>query len=143
MTKTMMTMNRKSYRELITIPTFEERLKYLTLYGAVGEMTFGGHRYLNQLLYKCPEWRRTRRDIVLRDEGFDLAHPEYPIYSPIYIHHINPITIEDLIKGRPIVFDPDNLVSTSFGTHQKIHYGYGVDEKIYKERTPNDTCPWK
>lgn len=136
-------MNRKSYRELITIPTFEERLKYLTLYGAVGEMTFGGHRYLNQLLYKSPKWRRTRRDIILRDDGFDLAHPDYPIGSQIYIHHINPITIEDLIKGCPTVFDPDNLVSASFGTHQKIHYCYGVDEKIYKERTLNDTCPWK
>lgn len=134
----------KTYRELIRIPNFEDRLKYLSLSGRVGEMTFGGHRALNQTLYRSPEWKRVRREVILRDNGFDLAHPDYPIGSMIYIHHINPISIEDLIEGRPTVFDLDNLVSVSFGTHQEIHYGTNTNNKwTYQERTPNDTCPWK
>lgn len=132
----------KSYRELIVLATFEERLKYLSLSSSVGAATFGGHRSLNQKLYRSEEWKRVRRKVILRDKGFDLAHPDYPIGSAIYIHHINPITIDDLIEGRPTVFDLDNLVSVSFGTHQEIHYGNGRIEE-WKERTPNDTCPWK
>lgn len=133
----------KTYEELIAIPSFEDRLKYLSLSGKVGEMTFGGHRALNQTLYRSPEWKRVRREVILRDNGFDLAHPDYPIGSVIYIHHITPISIEDLIEGRPTVFDLDNLVSVSFGTHQEIHYGTCTNKWIYQERLPNDTCPWK
>lgn len=133
----------KTYEELIAIPSFEDRLKYLSLSGKVGEMTFGGHRALNQTLYRSPEWKRVRREVILRDNGFDLAHPDYPIGSVIYIHHINPISIEDLIEGRPTVFDLDNLVSVSFRTHQEIHYGGCTNKWIYQERLPNDTCPWK
>lgn len=133
----------KTYSGLIAIPSFEDRLKYLSLSGKVGEMTFGGHRALNQTLYRSPEWKRVRREVILRDNGFDLAHPDYPIGSVIYIHHINPISIEDLIEGHPTVFDLDNLVSVSFGTHQEIHYGCCTNKWIYQERLPNDTCPWK
>lgn len=133
----------KTYKELIRIPTFEERLKYLSLSGSVGITTFGGHRVLNQTLYRSVEWKRIRREVILRDGGFDLAHPDYPIGSVIYIHHINPITIDDLIEGRPTVFDLDNLVSVSFGTHQAIHYGDDNHKKEWVERSPNDTCPWK
>lgn len=134
---------KRTYKELITIPSFEERLKYLSLSGSVGSTTFGGHRVLNQTLYRSEEWKRTRREVILRDGGFDLAHPDYPIGSIIYIHHINPITIDDLLRARSIVFDLDNLVSASFGTHQEIHYGTGQYKKEWNERTPNDTCPWK
>lgn len=133
----------KTYSKLITIPTFEERLKYLSLSGRVGEQTFGGHRFLNQILYKTEQWKKTRREVILRDGGYDLAHPDYPISSIIYIHHINPISIEDLLEGRPTVFDLDNLVSVSFRTHQEIHYGNGTNKWDYQERTPDDTCPWK
>lgn len=137
-------MTTKSYHELIRIPTFEERLKYLSLHGGVGEVTFGGHRHLNQLLYKSERWKKVKRQVVIRDNGCDLAHPDYPILaSPIYIHHINPITIEDLLEDNPIVFDMDNLVSVCFSTHQDIHYGTCCCRTDYHERTPYDTCPWK
>lgn len=138
-----MSMMIRNYRELIRISSFEERLKYLSLQGVVGATTFGGHRLLNQTLYRSAEWKRIRREVILRDEGFDLAHPDHPIGSVVYIHHINPITIDDLIEGRPTVFDLDNLVSVSFGTHQAIHYGVENYKKEWKERAPNDTCPWK
>lgn len=133
----------RTYKELLTIPNFEDRLKYLSLSGRVGEMTFGGHRVLNQALYRSQEWKRVRREVILRDDGLDLAHPDHPIGSVIYIHHINPISIEDLIEGCPTVFDLDNLVSVSFGTHQEIHYGGSTNKWTFQERTPNDTCPWK
>ena len=135
----------KTYTELITLPTFEERYQYCKLKAGVGDATFADQRYLNQVLYSSPEWRRVRRDVIARDEGCDLAHPDRPIVKKIYIHHLNPITIEDILKRRESIFDPENLICVSFDTHQAIHYG---DEKLLipskpTERTPNDTCPWK
>lgn len=138
-------MNTKTYSELIDIPSFEERYQYCKLSAAVADPTFAGHRWLNQVLYSSPEWRKVRRDVIIRDNGNDLAHADRPIVKQIYIHHLNPITIEDIEKRRDCIFDPENLICVSFDTHQAIHYG---DEKLLipttpTTRTPNDTCPWK
>ena len=135
----------KSYSECIKLESFEERYKYLRLNGTVADMTFAGHRHLNQVLYQSPEWRRVRRDVIARDGGCDLAHSDRPIFKQVYIHHINPITIEDIEKRSPRIFDMENLICVSFDTHQAIHYG---DENMLiptkpTERKPNDTCPWK
>lgn len=135
----------KTYSECISLPTFEERFEYLKLKGIVADMTFGGHRHLNQVLYSSPEWRRVRRDVIARDNGCDLAHADRPIFKQIYIHHINPITIEDIEKRSEKIFDMENLICVSFDTHEAIHYG---DDKMLvptkpNERRPNDQAPWK
>lgn len=134
----------RSYSELIKLPTFEERYRYLKLGGAVGESTFGHARYLNQIFYQSPEWRRFRRDVIVRDNGCDLAMPGWTITDKIYIHHLNPITLEDIERRNPSILDPENAVAVSFGTHQAIHYG---DESLlaigFTERTPNDNIPWR
>lgn len=138
-----MTMN-KCYSELITIPTFIERYRYLRLGGKVGEDTFGFDRYLNQIFYKDPEWLRTRDLVIIRDGGCDLAIPDREIRSRILVHHINPITKEDIINRDPKLFDLENLISTVKNTHDAIHYG---DENLLIiepiERSQNDTCPWR
>lgn len=140
-----MTTIYKTYSELIKIPSFEDRFKYLCLDGNVGEATFGGHRYLNQMLYKSPEWKSTRREVILRDNGCDLAHEDYEIIGSIYIHHLNPITIDDILNRSPCVFDLENLICTSFKTHNAIHYG--TDDVAFNKqlinRSKNDTCPWR
>jgi hypothetical protein len=134
----------KTYSELIEIPEFEDRFEYAKLGGTVGEETFGGHRYLNQILYKSRDWKTTRREVMLRDDGYDLAHLDYPIAGNIYIHHLNPITIDDILEKRDCVFDPEYLISTSLNTHNAMHYG---DKDILAKgpaiRTKNDTCPWR
>lgn len=135
----------RSYSELILLPTFEERYRYCKIGGGVADPTFADQRFLNQVLYSSPEWRKVRRDVIARDEAFDLAHRERPIMHRVYIHHLNPITPEDIVKRREWIFDMDNLICVSFDTHQAIHYG---DEKLLipskpNVRTPNDTCPWK
>lgn len=135
----------KSYHELILLPTFKERFEYLKLNGMVSDPTFGGHRYLNQFLYRSPIWRSIRNKVIIRDNACDLADPLYDLGSNrAYIHHINPITIEDIKNGSSIVFDLDNLITCSMQTHNAIHYGSedGLP-KLPVERTPNDTCPWK
>jgi hypothetical protein len=139
-----MTKINRSYSELITIQTFEERYKYLKLDGKVGKETFGFERYLNQVFYLCPEWRSTRNDIIIRDEGNDLACYGFEIYGQIMIHHINPITYDDIYERRPIIFDHDNLITTKLKTHNAIHYG-NIDQLVIKpiERIKNDTCPWR
>lgn len=134
----------KSYSELIKIESFEDRFKYLSLSGTVGEATFGSHRYLNQMLYHTDKWKSTRREVIFRDNGCDLAHDDYSISGSIYIHHLNPITINDVLEERPCVFDLDNLVCTTFRTHNAIHYGTeNLLQKILVERKKNDTCPWR
>lgn len=144
----MMNMSgtKKCYSELIEIESFEDRLRYLKLNGNTCEETFGNYRYLNQMLYKMTEWKKTRRQVIIRDEGFDLAHEDHEIIGNIYIHHINPITIDDIIKYRYCLFDLENLISSSFETHEFIHYGkfenYIFSSEIV-ERKPFDTCPWK
>lgn len=140
----MNTRNR-TYQELLTIPTFEERFEYLKLEGSVGADTFGYDRYLNQILYRSSEWRKFRNEIIVRDNGCDLAFPGFEIYGQkILIHHINPITVEDVVHRSSKVFDPNNVITTVLNTHNAIHYG---DADLLTtgpvERTPNDTCPWK
>ena len=140
-----MIMNQnRTYSEMIRLPTFLERYRYLKLGGCVGEETFGHDRYLNQILYRSPEWRRFRRDIILRDDGCDLASEDFRLYGKILIHHIDPITVRDIELRDPKIFDPDNVVCTCLNTHNAIHYG---DESLLftmpLERTKNDTCPWK
>lgn len=137
-------MSIKTYSELITIPTFEERFEYLQLKGSVGKDTFGYDRHLNQVLYRSPEWKRLRNQIIIRDCGCDLACEGYDIHSKVLIHHLNPITVEDVLARSRKVFDPDNLVCVSHNTHNAIHYG-DVDLLATGPiiRTKNDTCPWR
>ena len=134
----------KTYSELITLQTFEDRFNYLQLRGEVGKSTFGHNRYLNQILYNSPEWRRFRNEIIIRDNGCDLACDGYEIYGRVLIHHINPITVEDIVNRNPMVFDPENVITTVHSTHNAIHYG---DESLLPkspiERKQNDTCPWR
>lgn len=137
-------MSIKTYSELITIPTFEERFEYLQLKGSVGKDTFGYDRHLNQVLYRSPEWKRLRNQIIIRDCGCDLACEGYDIHSKVLIHHLTPITVEDVLARSRKVFDPDNLVCVSHNTHNAIHYG-DVDLLVAGPiiRTKNDTCPWR
>lgn len=134
----------KTYSELITLQTFEDRFNYLQLRGEVGKSTFGYNRYLNQILYNSPEWRHFRNEIIIRDNGCDLACDGYEIYGRALIHHINPITVEDIVNHNPMVFDPENVITTVHSTHNAIHYG---DESLLPkspiERKQNDTCPWR
>ena len=135
----------KSYKELLTIDNFFDRFNYLKIGGSVGQETFGSNRYLNQLLYKSKEWRKVRRDIIIRDMGNDLATIGREIIGPIIVHHINPITVDDILNLHDCVFDENNLICSSDLTHKAIHYG---DENILKNieliiRKPNDTVPWR
>ena len=140
-----MTMkNIKTYSELITIPTFEERFEYLKLDGQVGVETFGFNRYLNQAFYKSDEWLSIRDYIITRDNGCDLGMEGYEIYGRILIHHINPITKDDIIQRSRILLDPENLITTVKRTHDAIHYGdSNLLMKAPIERRKNDTCPWR
>lgn len=139
-----MSMKNKSYSELIRLPTYLERFRYLQINGAVGAETFGYDRYLNQILYRTGEWKRFRRDIILRDNGCDLACDDYEIFGRILVHHINPITLDDVLNRDPKIFDPNNVITTTLDTHNAIHYG---DERLLVMdpivRTKNDTCPWR
>jgi hypothetical protein len=143
MMKRMTTMT-KSYLELCNIKTFEERFAYLQLNGVVGDLTFNGHRYANQKFYNSPEWKRVRRRVIIRDNGCDLGLEGYEIHGSILIHHINPITIDDLINMNPDVFDLNNLICVTHATHNAIHYG---DAELIQTgpvtRTKNDTCLWR
>lgn len=139
-------MSIKTYSEMIKLPTFEERFRYLRLGGKVGEETFGFDRYINQKFYKDPEWLATRDYVIVRDNGCDLGVPgrEIPEGVIVMVHHINPITVEDIIHRSDKLFDPENLITTIKNTHDAIHYG---DESLLItapiERTKNDTCPWR
>lgn len=137
-------MNIKTYSELITIPTFEERYEYLRLGGQVGVQTFGFDRWLNQRFYKDPEWLAVRNIVIMRDNGCDLGIPGREIHSRILIHHMNPITKEDIVLRSKFLLDPEYLICTIKNTHDAIHYG---DRDLLitgpVERSLNDTCPWK
>ena len=137
-------MSIKTYSELITFPTFKERFEYLKLDGIVGEETFGFDRYLNQIFYRSQEWKSIRDFVIVRDCGCDLAVKGYEIYGRIYIHHMNPIRVEDITAISRILLDPEFLIVTTHSTHNAIHYG---DERLLTstpiERTKNDTCPWR
>lgn len=133
----------RTYSELKRLPTFIERYDYLKLHGQVGVETFGIDRYINQSLYKSTKWRQLRNQIIIRDNGCDLGVEGYDIYDKILIHHINPLMLEDIEEDRDVIFDPENLICTSFQTHQAIHYG---DESLLPkepiERKLGDTTLW-
>lgn len=134
----------RTYSELITLPTFEERFNYLKLKGQVGKDTFGFDRWLNQIFYRDPEWKSVRDYVIVRDNGCDLGVDGYEINGRILVHHMNPITKEDILERSKYLLDPEFLISTIHNTHNAIHYG---DEdlliKTPIERIKNDTCPWK
>ena len=139
-------MNIKTYSELITLPTFEERYLYLKLGGKVGEDTFGFDRYLNQVFYRSEEWKAIRRQVIIRDNGCDLGceDREIPNGVKILIHHMNPITKKDILDRSDFLLNPEYLITTIKHTHDAIHYG--DDRSIFTpviERSKNDTCPWK
>lgn len=137
-------MSIRTYSDLIKLPTFEDRYRYLRLGGRVGEETFGFERYLNQSFYKSKEWKKVRDEVIVRDNGCDLGIEDREIYGKIIVHHMNPISIEDIIHRSEYLLNPEYLISTVKNTHDAIHYG---DESLLItmpiERTKNDTCPWK
>lgn len=134
----------KSYSEMSSFKTFKQRYDYLKLSGVVGEETFGYNRWANQRLYHSQRWLRFKDKIIIRDNGCDLAVDGYDIGGPIIIHHINPITYDDIINDRPCVFDLENVVCTKLATHNGIHYGSEMSIiPDFVVRTKNDTCPWK
>ena len=139
-----MTQMIRTYTELISLPTFEERYQYLRLGGMVGEETFGFDRYLNQIFYQSPEWRAVRDHVIIRDNGCDLGIEGREIHRGILIHHMNPISKEDILSRSEFLLDPEYLIATCKNTHDAIHYG---DENLLIkapiERTRNDTCPWR
>ena len=136
--------NIRTYSELITLKTFEDRFEYLRVDGIVGEETFGSRRYINQKYYTSNEYKRLRRIILLRDNGFDLGIEDHPINGMIIIHHMNPITIEDILNHSPLAWNPEYLISVSALTHKAIHFSdIELLPKPVIERKPNDTCPWR
>lgn len=132
------------YRELKNLKTFEERFDYLKLVGKVGEASFGFDRYINQRLYHSREWQSARRDVIVRDGACDLGIPGREIYGDILVHHLNPMTLEDIKKGNEDIFNPEFLICTTQRTHRAIHYGDKRQLAIAPiARMPNDTIPWR
>lgn len=136
-------MMKKSYRELMQIDSYEDRFDYLKLHGVVGEDVFGFNRYVNQKFYTSQKWRSVRNQVIIRDNGCDLSFPERPIILRIHVHHINPVTLEQLEEDDPMLFDLNNLVCVDPVTHNAIHYG---DKNLlvpdYEPRRPGDTKLW-
>ena len=137
-------MSIKRYSELILLPTFEERYKYLQLNGVIGDETFGFDRYINQMFYRSQEWKQVRDYVIVRDNGCDLGIEGHEIRGKILIHHMNPIGIKDIQQVNKILLDPEYLITTMLSTHNAIHYGdKSLLVKDPIERSKNDTCPWK
>lgn len=138
-----MTMRIRTYSELSKLKTFEERFRYLALRGEVGNATFGFDRYINQMFYASAEWKRTRQEVILRDNGCDLGVEGYEIHDRLYVHHMNPMEPEDVFEGNLSILDPECLITTTHTTHNAIHYG---DErqlpKKFVERKRGDTKLW-
>ena len=134
----------RTYEELITLPTYEERFRYCDMTGRVGDETFGHDRWINQVLYSSPEWRKFRRQVILRDNGCEFALPGFEIVKYGTVHHLNPVSKQDIIDRAPCVFDLNNVVLVSTETHKFLHYGRGkVPQREPIIRRPNDTCPWR
>lgn len=134
----------RTYSELMRLPTFEERFRYLKLDGLVGKDTFGFDRYLNQEFYRSKEWKEVRDFVIVRDNGCDLSMDGYEIVGRIYIHHMNPITANDIVHSSDFLLNPDYLVCMSHNTHNAVHYGdEGLLVTAPVERRKNDTCPWR
>jgi hypothetical protein len=129
----------------MSIDNFLDRYRYLRIVGTVGEETFGFDRYLNQVLYNSKEWKELRNKIIVRDNGYDMGHKDYPISGKVFVHHMNPISKQDILERSDLIFNPEYLISVSSITHNAIHYG---NEDVYQryafaERAPNDTTPWR
>lgn len=136
-------MRIRTYSELITLPTFEQRLEYLLLHGKVGHSTFGDDRYLNQRFYMSRAWRHVRNDVIVRDSGYDLGIIGLEIFDKIYVHHMNPITIDDIQNDYDLLLDPEYLICTSFNTHQAITFGNKNNvRRLPMERRRGDTKLW-
>lgn len=135
----------KNYSDLSRIKTFEERFDYLKIGGSVGFETFGHNRYLNQMFYHCDEWKRAKQIVIMRDDGNDLGVKGIPITGIIIVHHINPISVEQILERDPVIFDPEYLISVSEMTHKAIHYGDSNLLRRYEPivRRPYDTSPWR
>ena len=134
----------RCYSDLIQLETFKERYYYLKLHGKVGEDTFGFDRYINQSLYKSNKWKRTRSQVIIRDNGCDLGIEGHELDNYIVIHHMNPLTLEDIEEERDVVFNPEYLISCSSRTHKAIHFGdENLLPKDFVEIRPNDTCLWR
>lgn len=134
----------KTYSEMILLPTYNERFRYLKLDGKVGADTFGLDRYLNQVFYRSAEWKRIRDMVIVRDNGCDLGIPELPIYGKVIIHHMNPLSVDDILNDDPeYMMNPEYLVCVSHSTHNAIHYGDDSQLQEYIPRRANDTAPWK
>lgn len=134
----------RTYSELCLLKTFEERYEYLQLNGSVGRATFAYDRYLNQRFYRSEEWKRIRQHVILRDNGCDLGVEGFEIPTRVYIHHMNPIDVSDIVEATQFLTDPEYLICCSHKTHNAIHFG-DKNQLITGpiERKPNDTCPWK
>lgn len=134
----------KTYSELMKMNSFEERFKYLKLDSSVGAETFGSDRYLNQILYKSPKWRSIRDQVFIRDNGCDLGDCDHKIFGRFIIHHMNPISIDDINNRNPKIFDPEFLITTTHETHNALHYGDEsiLDKHSFVERKPGDTKLW-
>lgn len=133
----------KCYSEMIKLPTFMERFRYLKIGGAVGDTTFSGLRWMNQQFYKSQEWRNVRSYVIARDNGFDLGSKERPISGRIMIHHIVPLSPDSLTDSDQTILDPNYLISCSLATHNAIHFGDESLVSLPVERTPGDTLPWR
>lgn len=134
----------RTYTEMSQLKTFEERFEYLKISGEVGRDTFGFDRYLNQIFYKSKEWKSIRNKVILRDNGCDLGLDGYDIHGKILIHHMNPITKEDVLNRSDLLLNPDYLICVTHDTHNAIHYGNKETlASLPIERDTNDTCPWK
>lgn len=139
----MTTSKIRTYSELASLPTFEERFEYLSLRGEVGCATFGGNRWINQQFYTSSQWRRLRHDVIARDEGRDLGIEGLDIHDRVIVHHMTPITEEDILYGTARALDLDNLICTTHDTHNAIHFGdAGLLKKPYIPRSPRDTKLW-
>lgn len=134
----------RTYDELSKLKTFDERFQYLKLDGVIGEDLFGYMRQLNQAFYTSSLWKNVRNQIIIRDDGCDLGIPGHTIFGKLLVHHLNPLTKEDLINHSSRLVDPNNLITVSFDTHQAITYGdVALIQRDPIERSENDTCPWK
>ena len=137
-------MMTRCYSDLRLLQTFNERFNYLKLGAQVANETFGFDRWVNQRFYKSPEWRRVRRDVIIRDEGRDLGVEGYELQNGIYVHHMNPMIPKDIVDAAEWILNPEYLICVSFNTHNAIHFGdESLLPKLSMERMPNDTCPWK
>jgi len=137
-------MTELNYTKLSRLFTFEERFEYLSLYSKLGDRTFGGERWMNQDFYRSTEWKHTRQQVIARDMGCDLGVEGYEIFDKIIVHHMNPMSRDQVADGDPVILDPEFMITVTHTTHNAIHFGAGKRApSVLVERTPGDTLPWR